>query len=207
MSSDHIVDAAVLLFFLLAGQEELLCRLVGPALRVPLSVYDPTDRNTPPSARLRTDLLSAMRQAVRHFEKPGNQHGGTDVLARVQRVDHLYDTGQFTVEEMTRAEQLLAAELHSIETAGSYGLDAPLGAGEAACVAIAHERQWEIATEDADALKALSRLDGNEARGYEGIQGLLIRAVDDGHISGDEASAIHTEMRAHGFWGATRSFA
>ena len=52
MSSDdkHIIDTVVLLYFLLVGEEELLCTLVGTPLQVPLAVYDPEDRNLPLAA-------------------------------------------------------------------------------------------------------------------------------------------------------------
>lgn len=70
MSSDdkHIIDTVVLLYFLLVGEEDLLCTLLGTPLQVPLAVYDPEDRDLPPTAHRRTELLSEMRQAVGHYE-------------------------------------------------------------------------------------------------------------------------------------------
>lgn len=61
MSSDdkHIIDTVVLLYFLLVGEEELLCTLLGTPLQVPLAVYDPEDR----------DLLPMAQMALRHWRR------------------------------------------------------------------------------------------------------------------------------------------
>lgn len=68
MSSDHkhIIDTVVLLYFLLVGEEELLCTLVGTPLQVPLAVYDPEDRDLPQQACSGADdprRAAARRQA------------------------------------------------------------------------------------------------------------------------------------------------
>lgn len=203
MSSDrtHILDTVVLLYFLLVGEHELLLNLLGSPLHVPLAVYDPSDRSISGHASHRTDLLSEMRQAVLHYETTvlsGAAH--RILLDRVRRVDRLYDKTQLTTIAMTDTESGLAARLQSRSEALRYGLRVPLGAGEAACVAIAWERSWTIATDDSAALIALDRLHGERTYAYERIRKLLVRAADDAWISKARANDIHSEMRNVGFW-------
>lgn len=205
MSSDerHIVDTVVLLYFLLVGQEDLLCTLLGSPLRVPLAVYDPEDRALEPAALQRPEFLSEMRQALRHYERAASSGGSPESLARVKRVDSLYDDGRLIAEPMTATERVLSARLQSSE-AVDYGLRLPLGPGEAACVAVSHERGWTIVTDDADALQVLDVLYGGRNYPYERIRRLLIRAASQGLVSPDKANEIHAEMRSHGFWDRER---
>jgi hypothetical protein len=208
VSSDdeHIVDTVVLLYFLLVGEEDLLCTLIGTPLCVPLAVYDPEDRDLPPAARTRTELVSEMRQAVGHYESSARLTGDADSLSRVSRIDLLYDESRLVPVAMTAEERLLAARLQS-ENAREYGVRVPLGPGEAACVAISFERDWTLATDDSDALKVMESLHGNRAFRYERIRKLLIRAVEEGHVTHEEANDLHTAMRSHGFWDPGRPFA
>ena len=203
MSSDddHIIDTVVLLYFLLAEQGGLLCALLGQPLQVPFAVYDPEDRTLTTDSLLRSDLLSEMRQAVKHLQNAAESGtGDTEPLLNVRRVDSLYDEGSLVTVAMTREEQLLAARLQSVDVA-NYGIRMPLGPGAAGCVAISLERGWTIATDDPDAFKALDKLHGNRNYDYERIRKLLIRAADEGHATRDEANAIHARMRSQGFWG------
>ena len=208
MSSDdkHIVDTVVLLYFLLVGEEELLCTLLGTPLRVPLAVYDPEDRDLPPTARRRAELLSEMRQVVGHYESSAGLTGDTDSLSRVSRIDSLYDESRLVSVPMTPEEGLLAARLQSAD-ALEYGVRVPLGPGEAACVAISFERGWTIATDDSDALTVLKKLHGSRAFRYERIRKLLIRAAEEGHVPREEANRLHAAMRSHRFWDSGRPFA
>lgn len=208
MSSDdtHIVDTVVLLYFLLVGEEDLLCTLIGTPLCVPLAVYDPEDRDLPPTAHRRTELLSEMRQAVGHYESSARLTGDADSLSRVSRIDSLYDKSRLVPVAMTPEERLLAAKLES-DDAREYGVRVPLGPGEAACVAISFERDWTIATDDSDALKVLENLHGNRDFRYERIRKLLIRAAEEGHVTHEEANDLHAAMRSHGFWDSGRPFA
>ena len=91
MSSDdeHILDTVVLLYFLLADEEELLGELIGWPFRVPFAVYDPEERAIPMDSSPQTDLLSEMRQVVRYYEGVTKSTGDTESLWRVSRVDRL----------------------------------------------------------------------------------------------------------------------
>ena len=201
MSSDdeHILDTVVLLYFLLADEEELLGELIGWPFRVPFAVYDPEERAIPMDSSPQTDLLSEMRQVVRYYDGVTKSTGDTESLWRVSRVDRLHDEGRLVVEAMEPQEQPLADRLQGTG-ATQFGLRAPLGAGEAACVAIAHERDWTIVTDDGDALKALARLQGDQNYRFERIRKLLIRAAHELLITEDSANRIHAEMVSRGFW-------
>ena len=162
-SSNHIIDTVVLLYFLLVKETDLLCTLLGRPLQVPLAVYDPEDRTLPSSALRRSDLLSEVRQSIRHYENAATSDGPPNALAvRVGYVDTLYDYGALVPVPMTPDERLLAATLQCSEVA-DYGLSVPLGAGEAACIAISYHREWTIATDDNDTLKVLRKMPVPEA--------------------------------------------
>ena len=208
----HIIDTVVLMYFLLVGREALLGDLLGRPLQVPVAIYDPEERELPEGATPRSELLSEMRQAVRHYEaateaaeESESSDQETESFKRIKRIDDLYDEGGLVPVAMTTDELLLAARLQSSD-ATAYGLKVGLGPGEAACVAISYTRGWTIATDDADAFKVLNRLHADRNYPYERIRKLLVRAADEGHISREEAIRLHSEMRALGFWDSGRPF-
>ena len=208
----HIIDTVVLMYFLLVGREALLGDLLGRPLQVPVAVYDPEERKLPEGASPRSELLSEMRQAVRHYEAAAEAAAESESsdqeiesFDRIKRIDDLYDEGSLVPVEMTPEELLLAARLQSSD-ASAYGLKVGLGPGEAACVAISYTREWTIATDDTDALKVLNQLHGGRNYSYERIRKLLVRAVDEEHISREEAIRLHDEMRALGFWDSDQPF-
>ena len=208
----HIIDTVVLMYFLLVGREALLGDVLGRPLQVPVAVYDPEERNLPEGASPRSELLSEMRQAVRHYEAEAeaaaeseSSDQDTGSFDRIKRIDDLCDEGSLVPVAMTPEELLLAARLQSSD-ASAYGLKVSLGPGEAACVAISYTRGWTIATDDTDALKVLDRLHGGRDYSYERIRKLLVRAADEGRISREEAIRLHDEMRALGFWDSGQPF-
>ena len=209
MSSEQpsILDTVVLLYFLLVGQEALLTRLLGEPLRVPLAVYDPEERSLPPEALRHSDLLSEMRQAIRHYEVAARADPeSSELLARLRLVDSMHEQGKLEVVDLSADERILAARLQSRREAADFGLRVPLGPGEAACVAVAFARGWTVATDDNAALTALRTLSGPDYP-YERIRKLLVRAVDEGLITRAEAREIHDQMRRLGFWDSTHLFA
>lgn len=161
MSSEqeHIIDTIVLLYFLLAEREDLLGELVGWPLRVPFAVYDPDDRTASRKPTQSLDSSSEIRQAEAYFANIAFETGDTGASFRINNLNRLHAEDHVAVEAMDREEQRLADELQDT-TAPRFGLKAPLGPGEAACIAIAFQRDWTIATDDKDALKALSGLHG-----------------------------------------------
>lgn len=203
MSSEHetITDTVVLLYFLLVGHSDLLTELLGGRIRAPRAVYDPDDRDLDVDALRHSDLLSEMRQSVRHYEVAVRTGDADDqLLQHVQLVDHLYDTGVLEVVDMDPDELLLAASLQSRSVTKRHRIGVPLGAGEAACVAIASRRTWTIVTDDDAALRVMRDLHGATSFTYERIRKLLIRAADEHHITESRANEIHRAMRGLGFW-------
>jgi len=105
-SSNHIIDTVVLLYFLLVKETDLLCTLLGRFLQVPLAVYDPEDRTLPSSALRRSDLLSEVRQSIRHDEHATTSIGPSNPpAAAVGYVDTLYDQGTLVPVPMTPDER------------------------------------------------------------------------------------------------------
>jgi predicted nucleic acid-binding protein len=172
---------------------------------LPFAVYDPDDRLLPDAALRQIQLLSEMRQSVRHYERLTVPGADKESLRRVSHVDSLYKDGWLVPAPMSTSEQTLAAELQG-KAATDFGLRVPLGRGEAACTAISYHRGWTIVTDDTDALKVLDRLHGGAGYPYERIRRLLVRAANEGHIAPSEANRIHAEMRSHGFWDSGTPF-
>jgi predicted nucleic acid-binding protein len=73
-----------------------------------------------------------------------------------------------------------------------------LGSGEAACLALAVERDLVLVTDDSDALAALEALRAGHP--YERIRKLLRRAANSKLITRKRAREIHDAMRQAGFW-------
>ena len=191
-----------LLYFLLVEQDALLRELLPNPIAVPLTVYDPDDRALPQEALRHSDLLSEMHQSEKHYEAGARANGEPPILfERVQRVHGLFDAGHLHVVEMTNEERDVSADLQSRAGARVYGLRAPLGPGEAACVAIAWKRSWTIVTDDDAALVVLDRLHGGKRNyPYERIRKLLIRAGESRRITKKAANTLHQQMRDLGFW-------
>lgn len=209
-----VVDTVVLHYFLVADRAELLLELLDPPVGVPRIVFDPEDDDG------RDIGVSELRRNIRYEQRLANEAvPDGDVLAReledarasaatkVQRlgqVEHLVASGRIQVLDLTEAEQELSAQLVSREPDPALGLLIALDDGEAACVAIAIERGWTLATDDTDALRVLDRLAPGHP--YERIRRLLIWGANDGLITEAEANGIHEAMTRAGFWDSTRPF-
>jgi predicted nucleic acid-binding protein len=201
------VDTVVLLYFLLVEESHLLLALVGEPLWVPPSVYDPSEQNVPHEALRRPELLSEIRQAIRHYEVEEQRHADPRGPAQRLRVaDTLHAEGRLKVFELDARELLLAAQLQSREGAAAHGLRAPLGPGEAACLAVAWLRGWTLVTDDTDALKVLESLAAGAAHPYDRIRRLLMRAADSDLITKERSNEIHREMQSFGFWDSVLPF-
>lgn len=208
MSSNFeaVVDTVVLMYFLLTAQEELLFEVLGEPLAVPLTVYDPSEPKDG-SGGIRSDLLSEMHQVIHHYEiaerTDESAHRG---LERVKKIEELVNSGRIATVELTASELELTARLQDPDVVSEFGLKAPLGPGEAACVAISWERGCVIATDDADALRSLEHLHGRNDFPFERIRKLLIRAATSGLITRGDANHLHAEMRRAGFWDKGQPF-
>lgn len=200
-SPDAVVDTVVLRYFLLVDEVELLLKLVGSPLGVPRIVYDPEEADqTPDDARSEiTRSISYQQKASRDRARGDNacQEAARNTI-RLQAVVALRDNGVLTIVDLDEQELDLVGRLTSPTSCKEFGLRFPLGPGEAACLAIAVQRNLILVTDDTDALRALE----HHSRGhpYERIRRLLIRAGESELCTPDRANEIHREMRHLGFW-------
>lgn len=202
-----IVDTVVLRYFLFVDHQDLLRDLLGRPLRVPRIVFDPEEEADLPELGMSEITRSIRVQANWAEDDKRSRHlreRAARNAERLRRVHALHDAGDLQVEDMTDAERMTFARLLSSRQVGQMGLLAPLGPGEAACVAIAIAREWILASDDSDALAALEQL--NPGHPYERIRRLLQRAANEGRVSRREANEIHREMIRLGFRDRTRPF-
>ena len=121
--------------------------------------------------------------------------GDFDGLAHVAE---LYVSGNLEIIGLTDSEMACHSKLASDSSAQEMGLRFAVSPGAASCIAVAIERNLPLATDDKDALKALTVLHSNHP--VLRTQDLLIGAVDDGLISEARAKEFHADMVRRGFW-------
>lgn len=202
-----VVDTVVAHYFLLVQEFELLLDLLDEPVVVSRIVYDPEDH--PGQAE---STVSELTRNIRYEHRAARQPG-TPGDVRKERLansrnlsviqDHV-DRGKVEVVEMALGELRVFSRLTARHPDPNLDLILPLGAGEAASVAIAVERDYVLATDDTDALTALEHL--HRGHPYERIRRLLMRAAEEGRIPPDEANAVHRRMREHGFRDAGMPF-
>lgn len=202
---EHITDTSVLMYFLLADAFELLLKLLGSPIQVPIDVYDPEDAQTENAwqrrrGKQRENIFSEVRRGIMHYDIKAAKGGSDEDLMRLRQVDTKYSEGRILPIRMRSEERNLAAALMSVKGAKKYGINSVLGAGEAACVAIAHHRKWVIATDDNGAFRVMDFLHDGRTYRYERIRKLLKRAADEGLIMKSEANRIHRVMTIKSFW-------
>jgi predicted nucleic acid-binding protein len=194
-------------YFLLTSRLNLLADALDPPVVLPRLVYDPDD---PADADDRA--VSEITRGVRYFrQRSRSQEAGEDErLVAARHADRLASIQQFVdkslieIADMTDQELVMFANLTSKPPDDKLPRLLPLGAGEAACVAIGVHRHYTVATDDSDALRVLEHL--SPAHPYERIRKLLIRAAEQGLIEQDDANNIHAEMRSYGFRDTTTPF-
>ena len=90
---------------------------------------------------------------------------------------------------------LLIVRLTPAETDHALHLGERLGGGEAECIAVATLRSWLLLTDDRDARRIAQA--GGVA--VSGTLGALVRAVDHGAITVDQADSLLATMLKHGY--------
>lgn len=206
-SPESVVDTVVLRYFLLVDEAELLLKLLGPQIATPRIVYD---NDEPPhlAEDARSEITRSIsyqrRAAVDAARDADARHEAERNAARLQQIEDLHASGRLVILDMSDEELAWVGRLTSPSGCKEFGLRFPLDAGEAGCLAIAVERGLVLATDDADALRALEQ----HAPGhpYERIRKLLIRAGDGGLCTSERANEIHREMRRLGFWDRDEPF-
>ena len=195
------------MYFLLSGEEDVLFDRAGRPLAVPRIIYDPDEGSDVPEVA-RSDMTRSVafwhRAARDPARGPVARLQATQNAERLQSVHGLHRAGHVVVLDLEETELVLVSSLTSPSGCHAFGLKFPLAAGEAACVAMAAKRNLVLATDDADALKALRSIDAKHP--YERIRKLLIGAVEVGSMSRARANAVHAEMLRLGFWDTKRPF-
>lgn len=202
-----VVDTVILMYFLFVEEAELLLDLAGSPVAVPRIVYDPDEGDMiPETALCEIARCIEFQQSIatdRARDEDSRRRARTNAQ-RLQSIRDLHASGALTTVDMLPRELRLVSGLTSPSGCKAFNLKFPLDAGEAACLAIAVERDLVLATDDNDALRALTSFPGK--RSYERIRKLLIAAATNERISRERANAIHAEMRRPGFWDRTPPF-
>jgi len=195
-----VVDTVALQYFLLARRGELLVELLGAPLHTPRIVFDPDEVDVPLESRseLTRGIEVLSRRAVKTQQPPDSRHMAHLKATRLSEVLTLYRHELISIVDMTTTERALAGQLNSRHHVAEFQLRFPLGLGEAACVAVAYERDWTLVTDDTAGLQAVLHL--HPEHRYARIRRLLQRAAETGAVTRKEANAIHREMTAFGFW-------
>ncbi|MGH8902783.1 MAG: hypothetical protein ACRDYA_14180 [Egibacteraceae bacterium] len=204
-----IVDTVIVQYFLLADAFDLLLDLLGRPVYVPRAVFDPDE----PHAASEADAsLSEIGRNIRYEERLARSFGVPDEerdrarcnAERLRSLAQHVKPGEVEVADMTDAELALLGRLTSANPDPHLCLLLPLGAGEAACLAIALKRVYVVATDDSDALRALAQLRPDHP--YERIRRLLQRAAGEERLFRADANRLHQRMQASGFWDRTLPF-
>lgn len=198
---EHIIDTSVLSNFLLVEAIDLLVNLLGCPLQVPLAVYDSDETGNRHRAGPLGAGLSEIGKGILHFthRQREDKNGSSEDLERISEVDSLYNSEQLVTIELMPEERELFIALNTGAAMTQFGFKGVIGAGESACIAIAHLRGWTIATDDNLAHKVMRHLsDGDYS--YERTRKLFIRAADENLISKSEANRLHSEIVNKGFW-------
>lgn len=197
----HIIDTSVLSNFLLVGATDLLMRLLGSPLQVPLAVYDSDEIGKRHQAGTLGEGLSEIGKGILHFtqKQRNDKNDSSEDLKRISEVDSLYYSEQLVTIELKPEERDFFIALNTGATMAQFGFKGVIGAGESACIAIAYFRGWTLATDDNLAHKVMMHLsDGDYS--YERTRKLLVRAADEDLISKSEANRLHSEIVNNGFW-------
>jgi predicted nucleic acid-binding protein len=195
-----VADTVVVNYFLAVGEISLLAELCGGIIHIPRAVFDPDEPDDAPE-----EALSELRRGLHlHRRRVADAQTSEPALSRSQSALPHFEqlptltSGPLRVVEPSDDELILFSSLRDSQAAPTYGLVAPLGAGESAALAVAAQRGWRLATDDQDAVNVAARF-MPEWRPLR-IRALLRAAADDGLVTIERAREIHQAMKAAGFW-------
>lgn len=195
-----VVDTVILLYFLLAGEADLLLDTAGSPIGTPRVVFDPDEGDVPAAAR--SEITRSIAYHERAATDPARDITARDLAAantkRLRVIAELHRAGHLEVIDLTSPELEIFGKLTSQSGCGGYGLRFPLGYGEAACLAIALVQSLPLATDDRDSLRALHHVAAGHP--YLRIRKLLVRAAEQEKISRAQANGVHQHMTSLGFW-------
>ena len=206
-SRDFVVDTVVLNYFLLADRQDLLIELLGKPIYVPRVVFDPDEEIT-----VQPKAMSELSRGIDRYRRLGEdtsrpveeQEEATSKSKQLSAIRRLVSSGEVVIVDMNEAERVTFASLMSPDNLGDFGLTFLLGAGEAACVSIALNRELALSTHDKDAIVALENL--SPSHPVERVRGMLVRAANQQRVTEQDANLIHAQMRDSGFWDCDQPF-
>lgn|SRR5579884_95290 len=196
-----VADTVVVNYFLAVGAFDLLRVLLGGAVQIPRTVFDPDEPDD-----VAEEAASELRRGLRLHRHRATDRGTVvelrersgRALPHFETLPGLVSRGALVVLDLGGDELVTFARLRDASFVSRFSLVAGLGRGEAAALAIALSRGYDLATDDEDAIKAAAGL-APELETHR-IRALLIRAADFGLITRDEARQLHSAMVGAGFW-------
>ena len=200
MADPAVADTVILRYFLFVHRSDLLLELLGRPVYTPRIVFDP-EEGLPAREEAMSEVTRSILVQRRTAADPGRSRRDREEAQRkadgLEEIRALHSSGVVEVVDLSDEELVSFARLTSSKGARELGLTFRLHPGEAACVAIAVNRGWVLATDDQDALKALEHLSPGHA--YQRIRRLLRQGAESGVLPRENANAIHTEMTGLGF--------
>lgn len=155
------------------------------------------DLDEDPDGPTPTSLLSEIGRSERYWSARSGDQEGMESWNRLRAVRARSD---IEIVDLDEAEVVLFAVVSSGDFARSLGLAAPLGAGEAAVIAIAETREWDAALDDLAATKALShRNPGIRAWTSRDLLRQAVLALS--LLDSAEAQIVYEDMLAEGYKG------
>jgi predicted nucleic acid-binding protein len=183
-----VADTVVVNYFLAVGAFDLLRALLDGAVQIPRAVFDPDEPDD-----VAEEAASELRRGLRLHRRRSNDRGiGSELLP------NLATRGELVVLDLSGDELSTFARLRDPTFVSRFSLVAGLGRGEAAALAIALGRGYDLATDDQDAIKAAAGLSPEVQT--RRIRGLLVDAADSGLVTRDKARELHAAMVRAGFW-------
>lgn len=170
-------------------------------MKVPRAVFDPDEPDDvaeEAASELRRGLrLHRQRSTDRGTARELRERSGR-ALPHFEALPELASRGDLEILDLVGEELTIFAQLRDAKFVSKFSLVAGLGRGEAAALAIAVNRGYDLATDDQDAINVATGLapDVQTRR----IRALLIQAADLRLVSRDEARELHAAMVRAGFW-------
>jgi hypothetical protein len=196
-----VADTVVVNYFLAVGAFDLLRPLLGGTVQVPRAVFDPDEPDD-----VAEEAASELRRGFRLHRQRASDPGivaalrerSARALPHFETLPDLVARRELVVLDLSDDELTTFARLRDPSVVAEFSILAGLGVGEAAALALAIGRDYDLATDDQDAIKAAAGM----AAGIQvrRIRALLIHAAESGLVTRDEARELHASMVGAGFW-------
>jgi predicted nucleic acid-binding protein len=171
-------------YFALVGQFDVLVQALGGEVHVPRQVMDPGE--DPDGIE---SLVSEIARSERYWAK---RSVDPEAMQNWDRLRRLRSRDDICVVDLEDDELGAFSEMISPWYAKSIGLAGPVGAGEAAVIAISEKRGWTAAMDDALAREVLRRRSPGTA--VVTTRELLRQAVAQGVLDSAGAQLVYADM-------------